>query len=216
MVCPIIKLSHFYRFSQSSSDHSLFTKRTNSSFTVILVYVDDLFLAGNDITQITTIKDYLHKSFKIKDLGYLKYLKFYLNVVYLLQNPINSYDKRNQTGKRQRHPLDNLETYKRSMGMVIYLTTTRLDISYVVQQLSQFMTTPTLDHHVAAIHVLHYIKQGPSLGIFFPANTHPQLKAFNDSNWASCHDTRRSVIEFCIFMGDSLISWKFKKQAIVS
>ncbi|MCH79443.1 retrovirus-related Pol polyprotein from transposon TNT 1-94 [Trifolium medium] len=60
-------------YVQATSDHSLFTKQSASTFTVLLVYVDDVIVAGNSITEIQNIKDALNKSFKIKDLGLLKY-----------------------------------------------------------------------------------------------------------------------------------------------
>jgi hypothetical protein len=60
-------------YTLASSDHSLFIKHTDISFTIILVYVDEVILVGNSVTEFTTIKSILHDKFKIKDLGQLKY-----------------------------------------------------------------------------------------------------------------------------------------------
>lgn len=43
-----------------------------------------------------------------------------------------------------------------------------------------------------------------------------QSLAYCDAGWASCLDTRRSITAFCIFMGNSLVSWRTKKQSTVS
>jgi len=63
-------LSHGYK--QTTSDHSLFTKHTTSSFTLLLVYVDDVILVGNSLLEFQSIKTALDYAFKIKDLGILK------------------------------------------------------------------------------------------------------------------------------------------------
>lgn len=62
-----------FGFVQSHSDHTLFTYRKGGIFLSVLVYVDDLLLAGNNHEACSLFKKYLNKCFKIKDLGPLKY-----------------------------------------------------------------------------------------------------------------------------------------------
>lgn len=102
------------------------------------------------------------------------------------------------------------------MGRLLYLTFSRSDISFAVHKLSQFVSQPRTTHLQAAHHLLRYIKGKPGQGLFFSASSHLQLKAFCDADWAACVDSRKSVKEFCIFLGHSLVSWKAKKQTTVS
>lgn len=62
-----------FGFCQLSIDHSLFTSTFGSTFAIVLMYVDDIIVAGNDDTSIRRLKSYLHTRFHIKDLGPLKY-----------------------------------------------------------------------------------------------------------------------------------------------
>ena len=60
-------------YCQSSADYSLFTLQHGNDFTTLLVYVDDIILAGTSLTEFKRIKSILDSQFEIKDLGILKY-----------------------------------------------------------------------------------------------------------------------------------------------
>ena len=73
-------------------------------------------------------------------------------------------------------------------------------------RLSQFLIVPKKSHMLAAQRVLQYIKGTPGQGIYFSVDSDFQLKAFYDADWAGCPDTRKSLIGYCVFLGNSLIS----------
>ncbi|CAL8996825.1 unnamed protein product [Prunus brigantina] len=82
--------------------------------------------------------------------------------------------------------------------------------------LSQFMEKPRQPHLEAAHKVLKYIKQAHGQGIFLPSMGSFQLQAFCDADWARCRDTRRSIMGYCVLLGQAPISWKTKKQTTIS
>ncbi|KAL0314769.1 UNVERIFIED_CONTAM: Retrovirus-related Pol polyprotein from transposon RE2 [Sesamum angustifolium] len=112
--------------------------------------------------------------------------------------------------------LPSPDRYRKLVGRLLYLGFSRPDISFAVQQLSQFLQHPREPHWDAALHLVRYLKGSSTLGLFFGTDSPLTLSAFSDSDWASCLDTRRSVTGYCVFLGGSLVSWKTKKQATVS
>lgn len=104
--------------------------------------------------------------------------------------------------------LDDPTLYRRLVGSLIYLTTTRPDIAYSVHQVSQFMSSPRHLHLAAVRRIIRYLLGSPTRGLFFPTNSSLQLTAYCDADWAGCPDTRRSTTGWCMFLGDALISWK--------
>ena len=113
-------------------------------------------------------------------------------------------------------PVSDPSQYRRLIGKLLYLTLTRPDICYSIHKLSQFMSSSKVPHLQATYKIIKYLKKTPGQGLFLSADSSLQLKSYCDVDWATCLDMRRSVSGFCVFLGDSLISWKCKKQQVVS
>jgi hypothetical protein len=216
----------------------LFTLTKDANFTALLVYVDDIILAGNDLIEFKRIKNILDSSFKIKDLGVLKYFlgleiahsklgitisqrKYCLDLLkdsgLLGSKPaITPLDPSAKLHQDEGKLYEDISSYRRLIGKLLYLTNTRPDISFATQQLSQFLQKPTVSHYKAACRVVRYLKMNPGRGLFFPRDSDIQILGYSDADWAGCLDTRRSTSGYCFFIGNSLVSWKAKKQVTIS
>ncbi|KAJ0869805.1 putative RNA-directed DNA polymerase [Helianthus annuus] len=78
------------------------------------------------------------------------------------------------------------------------------------------MHCPSQVHLDIALRLLRYLKLSPGKGVNFKKSDNMNLSGFVDSDWAKCLKTRKSVTGFGIFLGDTLVSWKSKKQSVVS
>lgn len=147
-----------FGFLQSHADHTLFTYHKGDIFLSVLVYVDDLVLAGNNSGACARFKKYLNDCFKLKDLGSLKYFlgievarnsqslflsqrKYTLDI--LSESGLSAskpalfpMEQNHGLGLAAGPPLGDPGPYRRLVGRLIYLTITRPDICYSVHVLS--------------------------------------------------------------------------------
>jgi hypothetical protein len=60
-------------YTQSNSDHTLFLKHNEKHITILIVYVDDIIVTGDDSGERKRLHEHLAREFEMKDLGELKY-----------------------------------------------------------------------------------------------------------------------------------------------
>ena len=203
----------------------------------LLIYVDDIIVTGNSTAAITQLINSLKQSFTLKDLGPLhyflgihvqhqsrglhlsqtKYISNLLDRVHMTgakpaKTPLPA---RSQLSKDVSDPLKNAYEYRTLVGALQYCTLTRPDISFAVNQLYQFMHSPTTAYWTTTKRVLRYLKGSINQGLQFGKGT-LHLNAYSDSDWAGNPNDRRSTTGFAIFLGPCLISWCAKKQPVVS
>ena len=211
----------------------------NSSYDIILlvVYVDDIVIIESDSKGILSLKSFLHIQFHTKDLGMFKY---FLGVEVmrnkqgiLLSQRKYVLDLLSETGKlgakscsipmtpnvqitKEGDLVEDLERYRRLVGKLNYLTVTRPYIAYSVSVLSRYMSSPTVNHWAAVEHILCYLKEAPGCGILYKKLGHTRIECFSDADWVGSKDDRRSTSGYCVFFEGTLVSWKSKKQSVVS
>lgn len=113
-------------------------------------------------------------------------------------------------------PLSDATLYRQLVGSLICLTVTRPNIAYAIHLVSQYMTALRTVHYVAMLRILRYIKGIMFHRLHFSANCSLELHAYSDADQDGDPTDRRSTTGFCFFLGDSLISWRSKKQTVRS
>ncbi|XP_031253543.1 uncharacterized protein LOC116111503 [Pistacia vera] len=171
---------------------------------VVLVYVDDIVITSSNLALINAAKQLLQSNFKLKDLGLLRYF-LGLEVARSIKDITLSQHKYtleliSSTGLSSARPsIIPLDQH-------VKFTSSDYDKQFDIFG----------DALLAALKIVKYIKSALGLGLFFPSDSSLYLTAYFDSDWASCLLTRRSVTGFCVFLGNSLLSRKSKKQITVS
>ncbi|KAH9650639.1 hypothetical protein KPL70_026448 [Citrus sinensis] len=172
--------------------HCLLSMLKKKKITILIVYVDDIIVTGNDNKEVEKVKQMMAKEFEVKDFGTLRYFlgmevvrskkgifvsqrKYTLNLLeetgMVGCKPSKTPVELGNKGKMlERGPVDKGQ-YQRLVGKLIYLSHTRPNIAFA---------------------------------------------AFTDVDWSGSINDRKSTSGYCTLLWGNLVTWRSKKQSVVA
>ncbi|GJT09773.1 putative ribonuclease H-like domain-containing protein [Tanacetum coccineum] len=225
-------------FQRGQIDKTLFIKRVKSDILLVQVYVDDIIFGSTKKELCTEFEKLMHKKFQMSSMGELtfflglqvtqkddgifisqdKYVdeilkKFGFSTVKTASTPMET----SKPLMKDENAEDvDVHLYRSMISSLMYLTSLRPDIMFVVCACERFQVTPKVSHLHAVKRIFRYLKGQPKLGLWYPNDLPFDLEAYTDSDYAGASLDRKSTTGGCQFLGSRLISWQCKKQTLVS
>ncbi|RVW91817.1 Retrovirus-related Pol polyprotein from transposon TNT 1-94 [Vitis vinifera] len=177
-------------YSITPADSSLFVKANGGKLAIVLVYVDDLIITGDDVEEICQTKENLSVRFEMKELGQLKH--FLGLEVDRTHEGIFLY--------QQKYAKDLLKKF----GMLEFGV------------MSRYMQNPKKPHLEAVRRILRHVKGTIDYGLLYKKGEDCKLVGYYDADYIGDHDTCRSTTGYVFMLGSGAISWCSKRQPTVS
>jgi hypothetical protein len=229
-------------FQPSPADPCLFISQSEDWECFVHVYVDDMVIISPDVDR---FKKLITARFKMDDIGELKHLlgvkvdkiddkKIYLSQEAYLKKILIDHNLLNvrttsvpmvpNTHLVKSTPAERDQfaqigvNYRRAIGMLMYLAVcTRPDIAFALSQLSQHLESPGITHWRAVVHLMRYLSGTKGHGILLDGSSGADvLNVYSDADWANDTDDRHSYSGYIATFGNSVISWKSRKQPVVA
>ncbi|GKD01789.1 retrovirus-related pol polyprotein from transposon TNT 1-94 [Tanacetum coccineum] len=196
---------------------------------LVQIYVNDIIFASINIELCDTFANIMSLKFKM---SMMRKLSFFLGLQ-ISQNPrgifINQSTYVLQIIKKhgmessdfvytpmvERTKLDEYPQgipvdpthYHGMVGSLMYLTSSRPDLVFVICMCGQYQAKPTEKHLTAVKRVFSYLKGTINMGLWDSENTRIELTAYANADHAGCQDTRSSTSSSAQLLGDKLVSW---------
>jgi hypothetical protein len=197
--------SHIFSlgFIETKSDSSLFIYHQGPDTAYSLLYVDDIVLTASSAKFLQYVIGALQREFAMTDMGQLHHflgisVTRSANGLFLSQRqytqdileragmsvckpcstPVDLHSKLFADGP----PVDDATQYRSLAGALQYLTFTRPDIAFAVQQICLYMHDPREPHLAALKRILRYLQGTISLGLTMRRSSPTELVVYTDAD----------------------------------
>ena len=220
-------------FTRGKIDQTLFIKREEGELIVAQVYVDDIIFESTKDELAHSFSKLMQAEFKISMIGELTHFlelqirqqdsgifisqskyaknlvkKFGLESASSVRTPISPNVKLivDLLGKSV-----NSSLYRNMIGSLLYLTTSRPDISYSVGMCARYQANPKESHMIALKRIIRYVKTTADFGVWYNKYTNVVLARYFDTDWVGNADNKNNTSKGCFYVGNNLVSWISKK-----
>nr|GFA03160.1 putative ribonuclease H-like domain-containing protein [Tanacetum cinerariifolium] len=196
-------------FERGKIDQTLFIKRQKGDILLVQIYVDDIIFGATNKDLCKSFNKLMKDKFQMSSMGELT---FFLDT----KSASTPIDTEKPLLKDPDGEDVDMHIYISMIGSLMYLTSLRPDIMFVVCACARFQVTPKASHLHAAKMIFRYLKGKPHLGLWYPKDSPFDLVAYLNSDYAGASLDRKSTTRGCQFLGCRLISWQCKKQTFVA
>ncbi|GJU70202.1 putative ribonuclease H-like domain-containing protein [Tanacetum coccineum] len=183
---------------------------------LVQVYVDDIIFGSTKKELCITFEKLMHEKFQMSSMGELTFFlglqKFEFTEVKTASTPM-------ETQKPLLKDEDDKEVdvhmYTSMIGSLMYLTSSRPDIMFVMCACARYQVNPKISHLHAVKRIFRFLKGQPKLSLWYPKDSPFNLVAYIDSDYAGASLDMKSTTGDYQFLRCRLISLQCKKQTVV-
>ncbi|KAL9263015.1 Retrovirus-related Pol polyprotein from transposon TNT 1-94-like protein [Drosera capensis] len=211
-----------FGFEPNIADDCIYHKFNGSKHIFLILYVDDILLASNDIGLLHETKRFFSKKFEMKDLGdavleieiHRDHLKGVLGLSQkgYIDKVLKRYGMQDckpgdiRVAKGGKFSLNQclkngFETkemektpYASTVGSLMYAKVcTRPDLAYIVGILDRYLSNPGIDHWKVAKRVMRYLQRTKDYMLTYRRSDQLEIIGYTDSDFAGCQDSLKST-----------------------
>ncbi|GJX06513.1 putative RNA-directed DNA polymerase [Tanacetum coccineum] len=186
-------------YKQSDANHTSFVKN-NGKVTTLIVYVDDMVVTRNYTEEMTNLQTILATEFELKDLGHLNY---FLGIEV-------ARSKSGISMCQRKYVLDLLT----ETGMLdCKPVETPIEMNHKLSILPYQVPTNKERYQRPVGKLIYLSHTRPDIAY---ANRDHQVCGYTDADWAGDRTDGKSTSGYFTFVGGNLVTWRSKKQKVVS
>ncbi len=233
------------KFKRVSNEYGLYIYNQDGIYCLISVYVDDKLIACNNSNFLMATKQKIFDTWKCKDIGNVKTILgceierdmkqklLYISQCKYIREVLQRFNMTDckcidtpcseQRLSQEDCPASDSERqhmskvpYREAIGALLFVTLSRPDIAYAVNQCSRFVSNPGLQHWTAVKRIMRYLKHTLDYKLKLGGHDTLQLAGYCDADWSMDLDDRKSTTGYVFKLGNSVISWGVRKQRTVA